>query len=229
MPWPFRGQQTQGETDEERKKREDVEEQKFLEKIGLTVEAQLKPIRETVTTLQTDWQKLQSAANTELDEEKRKQAENDEQNLTAEQRAEKDKQALVAGIIQTNARMTESEILSEVRAKYPEFEAKIKEHLDSTPINRKALPDYPVYCRNVVTMVLGQAALAGGLRYDAAGKKFFLEDTQGRGEGEVYDFLGADMTWQDPRSGKIVTGREQLARLGISPEEFAKSLKQGVV
>ena len=47
--------------------------------------------------------------------------------------------------------------------------------------------------------------------------------------GAAGDEVSLGQTWQDPRSGKVLTAAEQLARLGIKPEDYAKSIKDGVV
>jgi hypothetical protein len=220
----------EGETEEQRKTREEKEQNDFIEKIGVTLDAKVtaavKPIAEKVTSLDDRWTKLESAATNNEEE-------HVDDNLTDEQKREKlrdtNEQKLLALTIATNARITEGEVLQEVHEKFPEFETKIKEIYANTAIARKGAADYAAYCRNVMKMVVGEAALAGGLRYDTASKSFFLENASGGGDGESHEFLASDMNWTDPKSGKVVTAREQLAKLGITPEEFDKSVKAGVV
>jgi hypothetical protein len=220
----------EGETEEQRKQREEREQNEFIEKIGVTLDAKVKaavePISTQVKTLDERWKNLESAASANDDE-------HADDNLTDDQKRQRDdrieKNKLLALTIATNARITESEVLAEVRAKFPEFETKIKEIYANTALERKGAADYAAYCRNVMKMVVGEAALAGGLRYDADKKSFFLENASGGGDAEPHDFLASDMTWTDPKSGKTLTGREQLAKLGIKPDEFAASVKNGVV
>lgn len=227
-----------GETDEQRKTREEKEQNEFIEKLNGSFEAKLdaklKPITDKVTSLDDRWTKLETAAgegnggdgggggggggDEGLSDEEKYRRTNDIE-----------KRKLLALTIATNARMTEGEVLTEVREKFPEFEAKIKDIYANTSIERKGQADYAAFCRNVMKMVVGEAALAGGLRYDANSKTFFLENASGGGDGETHDFLASDMTWTDPASGKTLTGRDQLAKLGIKPEEFAESVKHGVV
>ena len=223
----------EGETEEQKKQREEKEQNEFIEKLNGSFDEKLKaavaPLTEKVTAWDDRWSKLEAAATDGGDG----GGGNSDDNLTDEQKREKardlNERKLLALSIATNARITETEILSEVRTKFPEFEAKVKEIYANTPIERKGMADYALYCRNVMKMVVGEAALAGGLRYDSDKKSFFLENASGGGDGESHDFLASDMTWTDPKSGKTLTAREQLAKLGIKPEEFAASVKNGVV
>jgi len=226
MAWPFPKSAPAGESEEDKKKREEAEMNAFVERIGVSIDAKLKPLTEKVEAWDGRWKKLEEAAATP-DEKP------DEGGLSDEERRRRDdaieKQKLLALSIATNARITEAEILAEVRGKFPNFEDKVKEYFANTPLERKAQADYATYCRNVVSMVIGQAALSGGLTYDNANKTFFLEPGTGKTGEAAHDFLSADMTWTDPASGRTLTGRQQLERLGITPEDFAKSVKAGVV
>lgn len=231
----WKTKEVQGETEEQKKAREEKEANEFIEKIGVSLDAKLKaavgPLSEKVNAWDDRWKKLEEAASGD-DSGGDGGGVNDD-SLTEEQKRERARdlkeRKLLALSIATNARITESEILAEVREKFPEFETKIKEIYANTPIERKGMADYAAYCRNVMKMVVGEAALAGGLRYNTEKKEFFLENAAGSGDGETHDFLAQDMAWTDPASGKTLSGREQLAKLGITPEEFAKSVKAGVV
>ena len=221
-----------GQPDEEAKKELDA----FIDRIGTSFEAKLedklKPIREEVTAVKTKWEALEKAAG-EGGGGGNGGGEGGgggDQNFTDEQKRElKDRQLLALSIV-TNARVTEGEILGEaVGQGLGEFVPKIKEYFQNTPVERKGQADYPTYCRNIVKMVVGTAAIDGGLRFDGQSKKFFLEDASGKGGDNQYDFLAGDLAWTDPRSGKTFSASEQLAKLGIKPEEFAESIKKGAV
>lgn len=224
-----------GETEEQRKVREEKEQNEFIEKLNGSFEAKLKaavePISLKVNSLDERWTKLETAAGEGGGDEGG--GGSGDEGLSDEEKYRRandiEKRKLLALTIATNARMTEGEILTEVREKFPEFETKIKEIYANTAIERKGQADYATYCRNVMKLVVGEAALAGGLRYDTSTKTFFLENSSGGGDGETHDFLANDMTWTDPVSGKKMTAREQLAKLNISPEAFAESVKRGVV
>lgn len=227
MKWPFRGSVAEAnETEEQRKQREDQEQKDadaFFAKIGETIDSRLKPISDKVEGMETRWSKLeQDAAN---EDRTRRESE-----MSADEKEKLERAKQAAAIVLTNARITEGPVLSEVRDKFPEFENCIRDIFAATSLERKAQADYEIYCRNVVAMTVGKAALDGGLKYDQGNKRFFLEDSQGRNqEGDTYPFLESDMSWQNPRNGQVLTGRQQLEKLGIKPEEFAKSVKEGVV
>jgi hypothetical protein len=226
----------EGETEEQKKQREEKEQNEFIEKIGVTLDAKVKAavgdLSAKVTSWDDRWKKLEEAAAGGEGGGEGGGGSGDEE-LTDDQKREKldreEKNKLLALTIATNARITEAEILHEVHDKFPEFEAKIKDIYANTPIARKGQADYAAYCRNVMKMVVGEAALAGGLRYDSASKQFFLENSSGGGDGETHEFLASDMNWTDPTSGRTLSARDQLNKLGITPEDFAKSVKAGVV
>lgn len=235
MAWPFGNKQ--GASEDDQKKELDA----FIDRIGTSFEAKLedklKPIREEVIAVKTKWEALEKAAgNGEGGDggdggNDGGAASGGDQNLTDEQKRELNDRKMLALTIATNARITEGEILGEVVGQgLGEFVAKIKEYFQNTPIARKGQADYATYCRNIVDMIVGREARSGGLRFDGQNKKFFLEDAGGKGgDGTQYDFLAGDMAWVDPRSGKVVSASEQLKKLGIKPEEFAESVKKGVV
>jgi hypothetical protein len=226
MAWPFG---KQGASEDDQKKELDA----FIDRIGTSFEAKLeeklKPIREEATHLRTKWEALEKAAGGNGEEE-RARVEEEEKNLTPEQQQALRERKLLAISIGTNARITEGEILGEVSGKgLGEFIPKIKEYFQNTALERKGQADYATYCRNIVNMVVGEAALNSGLRLDAQNKKFFLEDAGGKGGDQQYDFLSGDLAWTDPRSGKVLSASDQLRKLGITPEEFQKSVEKGVV
>jgi hypothetical protein len=229
MAWPFG--KKEGQTEDDAKKELDA----FIDRIGTSLEAKLeeklKPIREEVGAVKTKWEALEKAAGEGGGNNGSDNGGGGGEELTPEQKLELNNRKHLALTIATNARITEGEILGEVSTQgLSEFIPKIKEYFQNTPIDRKGQADYAVYCRNIVNMVVGEAARTGGLRFDGNNKKFFLEDAGGKGgENQQYDFLAGDMAWTDPRSGKVVSASQQLAKLGIKPEEFAESIKKGVV
>jgi hypothetical protein len=214
---------------------ETKERNAFIEAIGVSLEAKLeeklKPVREEVGAIKTKWEALEKAAGTSTTEEENNRRSEEENNLTDEQKRALNDRKMLALTIATNARITEGEILGEVSGKgLGEFIPKIKEYLQNTALERKGQADYATYCRNIVSMVVGEAALNQGLRLDAHNKKFFLEDAGGKGgDGNQYEFLSGENAWVDPRSGKVLSASDQLKKLGITPEEFQKSVEKGVV
>ena len=227
MAWPFPKAAPAGESDEDRKKREEAEQNAFIERIGVSIDAKLKPLSDKVETWDGRWKKLEEAATAPPQEPPADDHLTDEEKRRKEDQSEKSK--ILAVAIATNARITEGEVISEVATKFPHFTDKVKEYFANTPLERKAQADYGAYCRNVVKMVVGDALMAGGLTYDAGAKTFFLEPGTGKPGEAAHEFLAGDMTWTDPASGRTLTGRQQLEKLGIDPEDFAKSVKAGVV
>jgi hypothetical protein len=119
------------------------------------------------------------------------------------------------------ARFTEAEALRQVIADgWEALVPEIKKHLDNTNIARKAAADYPAYVENVVSMVIGQNARKAGLKMDGSKKTFYLEDATSRSTAKESP-LSSEYTWVDQK-GRSLRGDEQLRKLGIDPEEFAK-------
>lgn len=211
---------------------EKAEMDAFIEKIGVSfdakLDAKLKPITDDVAGIKTKWETLEKDSTTQLTEEEERARREREAGMTDEEKRSLNEKKLLAVTILTNARLTESEILGEVSAQgFAEFLPKIREHLTATDISVKGQANYGNYVRNVVDMVIGAAARNGGLKFDGSGKKFFLEDAAASGTNET-TVLGRDLNWTD-RNGKVVSGAEQLARLGINQKDFVESNKNGVV
>jgi hypothetical protein len=223
MAWPFKkpDEAAGGEkkTDEQSKAEIDT----LVERLGASFEERIKPISDGLTALKTEWDGIKAAATPTPNP----NVNSDGSEVTEEQKNARRANATIAIAVNANARLTESEIVSEVAVKWGKFVPKIKEYFGNTPIERKAQPDYPDYCRNIVKMVIGDAALTSGLSY-GQDNKFFLEDATAR-VGEDSPLNDQSLTWTDPRSGKVLTAAQQLSKLGIDPKEFAESMKNGVV
>lgn len=220
MAWGLGKKKEEG-ADDAAKAAEKAEREEMLNAFAAKFEEIVKPVRDSVADMQAKWAKVESAATTPPDE-------NHDVNgneLTDEQKRAARDRALVGGIVATNARLTEAEVIGEVAAKWSGFLPKIKEYFAACPLERKGQADYVGYCRNIVKMVIGDAALAGGLSYDGNQKRFFLEDSAAT-TGENADVFTSDLNWSD-KNGKTVSATDQLARLGIDPKEFADSVKEG--
>jgi hypothetical protein len=218
----------EGETEEQIKQREEKEQNDFISALMGKFEEKIKPLNDKVSAWDDRWKKLEDAAAGSVNDDSSNDA-----NLSDDEKQrmneEVERRKLLAISIATNARITENEVLADVKEKFPELAEKVKEFLVNTPLERKGQQDYQQYCRNVVSMVVGQAAMTGGLQYNPATKQFFLENASAGSRGEQLEFLAPDMAWTDPSSGRTLTGRQQLEKLGIAPEDFAKSVKNGVV
>jgi hypothetical protein len=133
---------------------------------------------------------------------------------------------MAAAQVLTNARITESEVLNDLRSQgWSEYIPKLKDILSKTPLETKARADYEACVRNFATMLIGEDAIKGGLK--RKGNSFILEDANGAvgdpaaeaATQEDRDFLNYEMTTS---KGKRVTRREFLTRMGIDVTDPAK-------
>lgn len=202
------------------------EQEEFLASLRTTVEDVVKPVRDSVTAMQERWAELEKAATTPAPEKKDPADPNtDLPTYLREQLT-----PLAMQNIQTNARLTERDILDEVAPYWAHLVPEIKRLFAETVLARKASADYPVYCRNIVSLVIGKAAQEAGLRFDGQNKRFFLEDAASKGEHGDTLYSDQNLNWTDPRNpSKTLTASDQLAKLGISAKDFAESVKRGVV
>jgi hypothetical protein len=229
MAWPFNKKDDSQNTDNRDQSKAEIDS--LVERLSASFSAQLEekltPIRTEVTGIKTKWENLEKVATAAADDGKNP----DGSELTDDQKRQINERKLLGISIATNARITEMEILGEVSSQgLGEFLPRIREYFQNTTLERKGQADYATYCRNIVDMVLGAAARNGGLRFDGQNKRFFLEDAGGKNnDGQGFEFLAPDMSWTDPKTGKVLTGRQQLEKLGIKPEDFAKSVKDGMI
>jgi hypothetical protein len=206
------GEQTKSEVDQ------------LVEKLGVSFEERIKPLQEGFTALKAEWDGIKAAAEKETPPNNNGGG-GDE--LTDEQKAIRDRQALLVLSVQTNARITESEVLSGISQKWAKFIPGIKKYFAETPVARKSQADYAEYCNNIVKMVIGDAALKSGLGFNQKGDRFFLEDAASKSGGDDSPLNDSDLSWTDPTTGKTLSATDQLARLGIDPEKFVENQKKG--
>jgi hypothetical protein len=198
----------------------------LVERLGTAIEEKFKTKFEAVDTLLGKWNKMEEEATASLNEEKNRNARAAEDNLTPEEKLQNENKRLLMVSLLTNARITESEVVDEVKAQWPGLVPRIKEVLATIPMDDKVKGDYPQRCRNAVSLVIGQEAIKGGLRQDNNTKKFFLEDAAANTGGEDSPFADPDLTWVDERTGKSLTATEQIKKLGLDPAKFAKWMKE---
>jgi hypothetical protein len=211
-PAPKDGEQTKSEVDQ------------LVEKLGASFEERIKPLQEGFKTLKDEWDGIKAAAAKEPEP-----APTNADELTEEQKAAKDRTALLTLSVQTNARITESEIISEISGQWAHLIPEIRQYFNSTPIQRKAAADYAEFCRNIKDMVVGKAAQKAGLRFDGKNQRFFLEDANAKSSETNDSMNDPDLSWTDPKSGQTLTFSQQLGKLGIDPKEFAENQKRGIV
>jgi hypothetical protein len=224
-------QVSDGKTPEEQSK---AEVDALVERLGASIDERLKPLREEITGLKTDWESIKAeAAKPPAGDGQPKNADGTPREPTEEEKARNTSQATIALAVATNARLTEREVLDELPADWSHLTPDIRALFANTPIQRKAQPDYVDYCRNCADLVIAKAARKAGLRYDQGNKSFFLEDKSAVStSGEESPLSDPALTWNQtkPDGGvKRWSPAEQLAALGIKPEEFAESIKKGVV
>lgn len=200
----------------------------LLEGFSAKVEEKIAPLRDTVTKLQTDWDTIKTEATKTPPTDTRPRDENGNvRELTPEEKQRNTQQATLGVAILTNARLTEREVLDELSSDWQSLIPEIRGIFASTPVETKALPNYPQYCRNCVDLVIAREARKGGLRRRETGE-FFLEDkstTTSREDGVLSD---PALTWrQETASGtRVWTPEEQLRKLGIDPKEFVERQKR---
>jgi len=196
----------------------------LVEKLGVSFDERMKPLKEGFEALKTEWDGIKAAAGKEPDPK-----ETPPEELTDEQKTARDRTTLLTLSVQTNARITEGEVLSEISANWAHLIPEIKGYFASTPVQRKAMADYAEFCRNIKDMVVGKAAQKAGLRFDGKNQRFFLEDASAKTGGAESPLNDPDLSWTDANTGKTITASETLARLGIKPEEFVENQKKGLV
>jgi hypothetical protein len=200
----------------------------LVEKLGPVIEAVVKPIRDQVETISTKWNAMEEEAKRGLNEEQQRNAREAEGNLTPEEKqALETKKAFVLNVL-TNARVTEEDVIREVRDQWPSLVPRFREVINGIPFDEKSKANYADRCRNAVTLVIGQEARKGGLKQDSNTGKFFLEDAAASTGGDDSPFSDPDLTWIDPRNPDRapMSASEQLRKLRIDPKQFAEWVKQ---
>jgi hypothetical protein len=201
----------------------------LVERLGATIDEKLKPIREEFGALKTDWDSIKAEATRGADDEAARARKAADDNLTPEEKLQNENKRLLMVSLLTNARITESEVVDEVKAQWPGLVPRIKEVLASIPMDDKVKADYAQRCRNAVKLVIGDEAIKGGLRQNSDTKKFFLiDDAAGSTGGDDSPLGDPDLTWIDPRNPNRapMTAAEQLKKLHIDPKEFAEFVKK---
>ncbi len=229
MAWPKFGREKEPE-----EKKDDVQSKAdvdaLVDRIGSSIEERFfKPLESKVTALQTKWDEIEKAATAPP---KETNEDGTPKVLSEEEKNKLGTQATFAMSVQTNARLTEREVIDEISSSWSHLLPDIRAYFTNTPLARKAQADYPDYCRNIADMVIGKAAKAAGLRYDGQNKSFFLEDKSTsvtREEGPLSD---PSLVWHQQKpdgSTKTWSVADQLAALKIDPKELSDNMKKGIV
>jgi hypothetical protein len=198
----------------------------LIDRLGTSLEERFAKKFESVDKLLSKWETAEAEATKQVNDEAAKAA---EANATPEEKAATKERALFLLNVQTNARLTEAECIAEAAGRWPQIIPELKKVFASIQVERKAAADYPGQCRNVVSMLVGREAEKAGGRFDTNSNKFFLEDSVARTGGDDSPFNDPELTWVDDRNPNKppLTASDQLAKLRIDPETFAKFVKQG--
>jgi hypothetical protein len=203
----------------------------LLDAFSAKFDEKLKPLSETVTTLKSKFDAIETAAANETTEEQRRAAAAAEGELTAEQKLEKQNRALLQLNIQTNARITEKECIDSVKEQWPELVPELQTMFSNTPVDVKANPKYGDMCMRAVDQLVGREARKNGLRKDRNTGKFFIEDGAAGGDGSDNNpLLTGDYDWVNPTNpNQRLSGLDQLKKLGLTAKDYEQMQKNGLV
>lgn len=147
-------------------------EELLAESVSNAVRAAVGPLNERISSLQ---QKLEEAG-------KPKEAAQTQPNQPTSFFDDEDKafrERLEPSLqlqLDTRAELMKDRVKAEYGEIWTQFADEIDQTLKGSPIQLRA---DPVYIRNVADMVIGRKARENGFRFDAANKKFFIEDASG--------------------------------------------------
>ena len=197
----------------------------LVERLSGIFDEKIKIVGDKVAALTTDWESIKAEASKETPPDPNRKADGTE--LTEAERLDRDNKANFAFSVMTNARITENDCINSVSGQWPNIANEAREVFKNTPWQKKAETSYAQYCQNVVDMLVGREAKKGGLRYSNKESKFFIEDASANTGGNESPYNNPDLTWTDPRNpARTLTASQQLAKLKIDPEEFAKWAKE---
>jgi hypothetical protein len=198
-------------------------------KFGEIIDERLKPVNESVSGLKTEWETIKAEATKTPTVDTRPRDENGNvRDLTDAEKQTRLNIALAEQNVQNAARFIERDVLDTLPKDFADLKPQIAQMFRETPVARKAQPDYAEYCQNCADLAIAREARKGGLRRNAETKEFFLED-KSSGSNEPDSILNDQaLTWHDG-TGRVMTAREQLAKLGIDAKKFEERAKSGVV
>jgi hypothetical protein len=203
----------------------------LVERFGAAVEERVKPLRETVEKLQTDWEGIKAEATKPPAATGPTNADGTPRELTEEEKNRNATQASFAVAIQTNARLTESECIASIPAQWSHLIPKVKEWFAAVDFPAKAKPDYAAMCNNIVDILIAREVKTSGLRRDNNGT-FFLEDKSTSATREEGPLSDPELVWHQNKSDGSVKNwsvSDQLRALDIDPAKFSENVKKGVV
>lgn len=222
-----------GNDDAKTAEQSEAEMNALVERLGASIEERIKPLREGVEKLQSDWDGIKAdASRTPAVDTRPKNADGTPRELTDEEKNKQRGDATIALAVATNARLTEREVLDALPSDWQHLIPEIRAMFNDTPIQRKAQADYAEYCNNCADLAIARAARKAGLRYNRENQSFFLEDKSAGSTETDSPLNDPSLAWHQQRGdGSMRTwgAAEQLRKLGIDPKEFEESVKKGVV
>jgi hypothetical protein len=229
MGWFDKHKPDATKTPEEQSK---AEMDELVNRFSAAVDERVKPLRETVEKLQTDWDTIKTeATKPPAADATPRNADGTPRELTPEEKQRNTQQATLGVAILTNARLTEREVLDELSSDWTHLIPEIRGIFANTPMEQKGRGDYSQYCRNCVDLVIAREARKSGLRYNRENQTFFLEDKSTSATREDSVLSDPALAWRQetPNGVRVMSAQEQLEKLGIDPAKFAESVKKGVV
>jgi hypothetical protein len=203
---------------DEKKEQPPDDQSKLLDAFAAKFEEVVKPLRESVTALQTEWNAIKEEAGKTTETSTTSTTE-----LSAEEKQNQNNRALLEMNIQTRAMIIERDCLNALSGDWAHLKPQLTEMFAKTSSATKAMPNYGALCHDAVHMLIGREAAKGGLRRDNSGR-FFLEDANAKTGGEDSP-LNQFEAWQS--DDRTETAGQTLSKLGIDPERFASDLREG--
>jgi hypothetical protein len=197
----------------------------LIEKLTAAIDAKLSPITTKVDSIEQRWAALEEAARKPKEEtppnpKAPTSVLDNEDEAFAQRMGPLAYQNALLG-----ARMTERDIIDEMKEQgWSSLVPDVRKLFDATSIQRKAQSDYPAYCRNCVTLAIGERARTNGFKSN--GETFYLENSATSGDQPGNRGLGKDLDWVDSK-GRNHTGDEVARKLGIEDvAAFSKEFLQ---
>jgi len=213
MAWkPFQKEEKKAETPPTPPK---DDQSALLDAFAARMDEKLAPLRETISTLESEWNGIKAEAeksNTPPPEE-----------ITEDQRRLNAERALFAMNVSTRAMLVEQNCMNALSGDWSYLKPQLLDMFAKTANETKARPDYDKLCAEAVNMLVGREALKSGLRRDNSGK-FFLEDASSKTGGPESPLNQFEPWITEDRTE---TAGDTLRKLNIDPEKFAQDLRDG--
>lgn len=219
MAWSF-GRQPDPDPEKEKKLAEQskAEADAFIAQLTTSFESKLKPLQDELAAIKTRSEAPPARQQQQQDPPSIPSILDDEDAAFNARLG-----PIAAQTVMLNARMTETEVLSEISGQgWGHLIPEIRKVLEAqTPLQTKAAQGYRGYVENVAAMLIGKAAREKGLKFDGNKQTFFLEDASSSGNPQTGKMRQLE---QEANDGKIdiLHGRsvsEWAKNMGITNPE----------